>query len=103
MRTYILRRLLLAIPTILIVVFLTTLAIRLIPGDAVDVLVGQMDLSGKENREELRKELERELGLDVPFTSSTSDGSETCSCTATWENPYSSAARSRITYSKGSR
>ena len=66
MRTYILRRLLLAIPTILIVVFLTTLAIRLIPGDAVDVLVGQMDLSGKENREELRKELERELGLDVP-------------------------------------
>ncbi len=67
MRAYILRRLLLVIPTILIVVFLTTAALRLIPGDAIDVLVGQMDLSGKENREELRAQLEAELGLDGPI------------------------------------
>ena len=52
MSTYIARRLLLAIPTILIVTMLTTVSIRLIPGDAIDILVGQMDLSGKENREE---------------------------------------------------
>ncbi len=67
MRAYILRRLLLVIPTILIVVFLTTAVLRLIPGDAIDVLVGQMDLSGKENREELRAQLEAELGLDGPI------------------------------------
>ncbi|MDP6071055.1 MAG: ABC transporter permease [SAR202 cluster bacterium] len=67
MRTYIVRRLLLAIPTLLLVVALTTVAIRLIPGDAIDVLVGQMDLSGKENREELRAQLEASLGLDAPI------------------------------------
>jgi peptide/nickel transport system permease protein len=66
MRTYITRRLLLVIPTLLIVVALTTVSIRLIPGDAIDVLVGQMDLSGKENREDLRAQLEKELGLDAP-------------------------------------
>ena len=67
MGTYIVRRLLLVIPTLLIVTALTTVAIRLIPGDAVDVLVGQMDLSGKENRVELRARLEAELGLDAPI------------------------------------
>ena len=51
----------------MIVTALTTVAIRLIPGDAVDVLVGQMDLSGKENRVELRARLEAELGLDAPI------------------------------------
>ena len=67
MGTYIVRRLLLVIPTLLIVTALTTVAIRLIPGDAVDVLVGQMDLSGKENRQELRAQLEAQLGLDAPI------------------------------------
>jgi len=67
MGTYIVRRLLLVIPTLLIVTALTTVAIRLIPGDAVDVLVGQMDLSGKENRVELRAQLEKQLGLDAPI------------------------------------
>jgi peptide/nickel transport system permease protein len=67
MRTYIIRRILLLIPTILIVVGLVMVIIRLIPGDAIDVLVGQMDLSGKEDRGELRAQLERELGLDAPI------------------------------------
>ncbi len=67
MSTYIARRLLLAIPTILIVTMLTTVSIRLIPGDAIDILVGQMDLSGKENREELRAKLAEQLGLDDPI------------------------------------
>ena len=67
MGTYIVRRLLLVIPTLLIVTALTTISIRLIPGDAVDVLVGQMDLSGKEDRGELRAQLEKQLGLDAPI------------------------------------
>ena len=67
MGTYIVRRLLLVIPTLLIVTALTTISIRLIPGDAVDVLVGQMALSGKEDRGELRAQLEKQLGLDAPI------------------------------------
>ncbi|MCY4652888.1 MAG: ABC transporter permease [Dehalococcoidia bacterium] len=67
MTTYIIRRLLLTIPTLLIVTLLTTAALRIIPGDAIDVLIGQMDLSGKEDRGLLRAELEKQLGIDVPI------------------------------------
>ena len=67
MTTYIVRRLLLTIPTLLIVTLLTTAALRIIPGDAIDVLIGQMDLSGKEDRTLLRQELEAQLGIDVPI------------------------------------
>ncbi len=67
MTTYIIRRLLLTIPTLLIVTLLTTGALRIIPGDAIDVLIGQMDLSGKEDRGLLRAELEAQLGIDVPI------------------------------------
>ena len=67
MSTYIARRLLLAIPTLLIVTMLTTFAVRLVPGDAIDVLVEEMDMSGKEDLAIVRARLERELGLDVPM------------------------------------
>ena len=67
MSTYIIRRLLLVIPTLIIVTLLTTSALRIIPGDAVDVLIGQMDLSGKEDRNLLRAQLEEQLGIDVPI------------------------------------
>lgn len=67
MTTYIIRRLLLTIPTLLIITLLLTAALRVIPGDAVDVLIGQMDLSGKEDRSVLRAELEAQLGIDVPI------------------------------------
>ncbi len=67
MSTYIIRRLLLAIPTLLIVTLLTTASLRIIPGDAIDVLIGQMDLSGKEDRGVLRAQLEEQLGIDGPI------------------------------------
>ena len=67
MATYIIRRILLIIPTLVIVTLLTTAALRIIPGDAIDVLIGQMDLSGKEDRGLLRAELEQQLGIDVPI------------------------------------
>ena len=66
MSTYILRRLLLLIPTILIVTALTTVSTRLIPGDAVDILIGEIDAGGNEDRGELRAAIEKQLGLDVP-------------------------------------
>ena len=67
MSTYIIRRLLLAVPTLLIVTMLTTASLRIIPGDAIDVLIGQMDLSGKEDRGLLRQQLEEKLGIDGPI------------------------------------
>ena len=66
MSTYIVRRLLLAIPTLLLVTALTTGAMRLIPGDAIDELIFALDTSGKEDLAVLRAKLEAELGLDVP-------------------------------------
>ena len=69
MSTYIVRRLLLAIPTLLLVTALTTAAMRLIPGDAIDELIFALDTSGKEDFAVLRAQLEAELGLDVPATS----------------------------------
>ena len=63
MRAYIIRRLLLAIPTLFILSILVFLSVRFIPGDAIDVLVSQMEFeAGTMDREAL----ERMLGLDVP-------------------------------------
>ena len=63
MRAYIIRRLLLIIPTLFILTILVFLAVRFIPGDIIDVMVGQMDhYYGEVDREAF----ERMLGLDVP-------------------------------------
>ena len=63
MRAYIIRRLLLLIPTLFILTILVFLSVRFIPGDAIDVLVSQMEFeSGTMDREALR----HMLGLDVP-------------------------------------
>ena len=64
MRAYIIRRLLLIIPTLIILTLLVFLAVRFIPGDIIDVMVGQMDnyQPGAFDREAM----ERMLGLDVP-------------------------------------
>ena len=63
MRAYIIRRLLLAIPTLFILTILVFLSVRFIPSDVIDVLVSQMDFeSGTMDREAM----ERMLGLDVP-------------------------------------
>ena len=63
MRAYIIRRLLLAIPTLFILTILVFLSVRFIPGDVIDVLVSQMEFeAGTIDREAM----ERMLGLDVP-------------------------------------
>jgi len=64
---YVVRRLILVIPTLLLVTLLTSIFIHLVPGDAVDLMISRMDLSGSENVEDLRANLEQELGLDVPI------------------------------------
>ncbi len=64
MRAYIIRRLLLMIPTLLLVSILVFLLIRFIPGDVVDAMLLTSSISG--GTVETRAELERFLGLDVP-------------------------------------
>ena len=63
MRAYIIRRLLLIIPTLFLLSILVFLSVRFIPGDIIDTMadetmwaIGQLD----------RDVLERMLGLDVP-------------------------------------
>ena len=63
MSAYIIRRLLLLIPTLFIVTILTFLSVRFIPGDAIDALAAELEYLGLVVD---RKALEHKLGLDVP-------------------------------------
>jgi peptide/nickel transport system permease protein len=63
MRAYIIRRLLLIIPTLFILSWIVFLAVRFIPGDIVDLIAETMWWEGGEIDQKL---LRRMLGLDVP-------------------------------------
>ena len=63
MRAYIIRRLLLIIPTLFILSILVFLSVRFIPGDAIDAMLGKNEFIGAGVD---REALERMLGLDVP-------------------------------------
>ena len=65
MRAYIIRRLLLIIPTLFILSILVFLSVRFIPGDVIDVIVGRMGMFNVQWDVD-REALERMLGLDVP-------------------------------------
>jgi peptide/nickel transport system permease protein len=62
-RTYIIRRLALLIPSLIIVTILVSLIIRLLPGKAIDVLLAQQGFTVAADR----AKLEAELGLDKPW------------------------------------
>ena len=66
MRTYIIRRLLLMLPTLFILTLLVFLSLRFIPGDVIDAMLAQMDDVNIPGAEWDRAALERQLGLDVP-------------------------------------
>jgi len=58
MRAYVIRRLLLVIPTVFLVSLIVFLLIRLVPGDAVDALVAQLaEFDPGTNIEEIRVRL----------------------------------------------
>ena len=63
MKAYIIRRLLLILPTLFILTILVFLSVRFIPGDIIDVIVGRMEFQVAIID---REALERRLGLDVP-------------------------------------
>ena len=64
MRAYIIRRLLLIIPTLIILTILVFFSVRYIPGDIIDAMVAQMEFFQAATID--REALERMLGLDVP-------------------------------------
>ena len=64
MRAYIIRRLLLIIPTLFMLSILVFLSVRFIPGDVVDVIQGRMEYTVGVSLD--RAAVERRLGLDVP-------------------------------------
>ena len=66
MRAYIIRRLLLLIPTLFILTILVFLSVRFIPGDAIDTMVAEMEAWNATGADIDREALERMLGLDVP-------------------------------------
>ena len=63
MRGYIIRRVLLIIPTLFIVTVLVFLSVRFIPGDVIDVIQSQLNYL---NAQLDREAIEEMLGLDVP-------------------------------------
>ena len=67
MRAYIIRRLLLIIPTLFILSVLVFLSVRFIPGDVIDVMLDRMQGLGFGQGRVDREALEHMLGLDVPF------------------------------------
>ena len=66
MRAYIIRRLLLAIPTLFIVSLIVFFLIRLVPGDVVDAIAVQLVRTGADVKA-ARAQIVRDLGLDVPM------------------------------------
>ena len=66
MRSYIIRRVLLLVPTFFLVTILVFLSVRFIPGDVIDLLMFRMAQSGSSGTAIDREKLERRLGLDVP-------------------------------------
>ena len=63
MKAYVIRRLLLIIPTLFILTVLVFLSVRFIPGDAIDLIFAEM---GGRSQNTDREALLHMLGLDVP-------------------------------------
>ena len=63
MRTYIIRRVLLLIPTLLILSIIIFLTVRLLPGDVINAMMADLQYTAGDVD---REALERMLGLDVP-------------------------------------
>jgi peptide/nickel transport system permease protein len=68
MRTYVIRRVLLIIPTLLIVSMIIFIVMRLIPGDIIDLMLAERGGSiSSESDEAMRAIIEKRLGLDAPI------------------------------------
>jgi len=65
-RTYLIRRVLLFVPTLLLASAVVFTAMRVLPGDVATVILGTPETTGAATREQL-EDLRRQLGLEDPF------------------------------------
>jgi peptide/nickel transport system permease protein len=65
-RAYVIRRILLIIPTLLLVTIIVFLSVRFIPGDVIDQLVSEINVENVMSHEEARAQIQARLGLDTP-------------------------------------
>ena len=65
MRSYITRRLLLIIPTVLLATLMVFFVVRLIPGDIIDLMIAENPVGT--TGDVTRRALEHDLGLDMPI------------------------------------
>ena len=73
MRAYLIRRLVLIIPTLVLLTMIVFLSVRFIPGDVIDMIVAEVNIEGVLSYEEARDMIREELGLDTPLPEDTTD------------------------------
>jgi len=66
MRAYIIRRLGLILPTILLVTVIVFLTVRFVPGSLIDLMASQMAGESAVSPEEIAEQIRHDLGLDQP-------------------------------------
>ena len=67
MQTYIIRRVLLIIPTLFLVTTIIFLSIRLIPGDVIELMVQEIGGRGYQDTQKTLAEMRHTMGLDIPI------------------------------------
>ena len=67
MRAYVIRRLMLMIPTLFLVTVIIFASVRLIPGKALDLMVSEMASESTMGRELTIEYLRHQMGMDVPI------------------------------------
>jgi peptide/nickel transport system permease protein len=67
MRAYVIRRVLLIFPTLVLLTIIVFLSVRFIPGDVIDMIVAEVNIEGAMSHEEAREMIRKELGLDTPI------------------------------------
>jgi len=67
MRSYVIRRLLLIIPTILFVTILVFFSVRLVPGDVVEQMVQEHQFGSVTEKDQTVAVIRAKLGLDLPI------------------------------------
>jgi peptide/nickel transport system permease protein len=65
-RAYAIRRLLLIVPTLLLVTMVVFLSVRFIPGDVIDQKISEINTEGTMSYQQARDLLRKQMGLDKP-------------------------------------
>lgn len=67
MRAYVIRRLLLIVPTLVLVTILVFMTVRFIPGSVIDLMVAEMSMEASLGQQISESYIKQSLGLDQPI------------------------------------